>query len=137
MVNVRLSDHGSSAYYNRRRCRCDLCVEWSRTYHKRLRTERREKWFAENGPCVVCGSWDDLQLDHINRDDKNRGMLGKKASNQDIWKWPEARRIIELALCQILCLDCHKQKSSDEMKEWHVENKEFHRAATTKGRRKS
>ncbi len=63
---------------------------------------RRTKWFSENGPCVNCRGWENLQLDHINP--------AEKVSHR-IWGWSDKKRIPELAKCQALCYECHKVKT--------------------------
>lgn len=67
--------------------------------------QRRKKWFLENGPCQKCGSLERLELDH--RDPKT------KVSHK-IWSWSEARRVEELAKCQVLCRSCHEKKTGQE-----------------------
>lgn len=67
---------------------------------------RREAWFATAGPCVRCGSTDDLELDHIDPT--------KKASH-NVWSWRKERREAELAKCQVLCGVCHLAKSASEL----------------------
>jgi hypothetical protein len=64
--------------------------------------KRRADWFAENGPCRKCGSWDQLELDHIEPSDKEHHV---------IWSWSEERRQKELQKCQVLCHWCHLDKS--------------------------
>ena len=27
--------------------------------------QRRQEWLSDNGPCVSCGTWDNLEIDHI------------------------------------------------------------------------
>jgi len=65
---------------------------------KRLKGE----WIADNGPCKKCGSDVMLQIDHIDPSLK---------VTHNIWSWSKERRGIELAKCQVLCHDCHSQKS--------------------------
>lgn len=67
--------------------------------------ERRALWFLENGPCRLCGSWDNLQVDHIDPT--------WKVSHR-IWSWRADRRSAELAKCQVLCVKCHKAKTTAE-----------------------
>src|SRR6185437_9581694 len=74
-------------------------------YQLRWIANRRKKYFLTNGPCVKCGSWDNLELDHINPDLK---------IDHRIWNWSEERRSAELAKCQILCHDCHLSKTHDD-----------------------
>lgn len=38
--------------------------EERRRYAREWMARRRNEWFAEHGPCVRCGSSEDLQLDH-------------------------------------------------------------------------
>lgn len=64
---------------------------------------RREAWFAENGPCVDCGSWEDLELDHIDASQK---------LDHRIWSWSDVRRSAELAKCVVRCADCHEIKTN-------------------------
>lgn len=65
-------------------------------------SQRRCNWFAANGPCVECGSVENLELDHI---DPN-----KKVSHR-IWSWSKKRRDEEIAKCQVLCRSCHTHKT--------------------------
>lgn len=67
---------------------------------------RRGAWFAQNGPCVVCRSWDDLELDHTNPSMK----IG-----HNVWSWSLERREKELSKCQALCHECHKDKTRSEV----------------------
>lgn len=63
---------------------------------------RRKKYFDENGPCKNCGSWENLELDHINPEEKE---------HHAIWSWREERIIKELEKCQPLCRKCHMEKT--------------------------
>lgn len=67
---------------------------------------RRAKWLAENGPCVKCGSMEQLEVDHIDR---------TKKVDHKVWSWTEVRRLEELAKCQVLCRECHKKKTAVDM----------------------
>lgn len=71
-------------------------------YNRRWVAERRRKWFAENGPCVECGSWENLELDHINP------LVKWKHS---IWSLSEENRQRELDKCQVMCHACHAKKT--------------------------
>lgn len=68
----------------------------------RYQQERRRQWIAENGPCRQCGTWERLEVDHIDPSTK---------VDSHIWSWTKARRDVELAKCQVLCFECHKQKT--------------------------
>lgn len=74
-------------------------------YHRNLRATRRAEWMTKNGPCRKCGSWDSLQLDHINPADK---------ITNNVWQWRKERREAELAKCQPLCKLCHLDKTRAE-----------------------
>lgn len=65
---------------------------------------RRNRAAYFNGKsCVWCGSTENLELDHIDP---------SKKSSHRIWTWSPERRAAELAKCQVLCHDCHKEKTS-------------------------
>jgi len=76
-----------------------------RTYQRQWLAERRAEWFREHGPCALCGSSDDLQLDHIDPQQK---------VSHNVWSWSEQRRTAELAKCQVLCALCHYAKTGAE-----------------------
>lgn len=75
-------------------------------YQKAWRMKRRQAWFAANGPCE-CGSWDDLELHHVDP--------GAKVSHR-VWSWGAARRKAELAKCKALCASCHQAKTSEYLR---------------------
>lgn len=81
--------------------------ERQREYRREWYAARRAAWFAANGPCAQCGSWERLELDHVDPATKVHHV---------IWSWSDARREAELAKCQILCVDCHDEKTAGE---WH------------------
>jgi 5-methylcytosine-specific restriction endonuclease McrA len=66
----------------------------------------RRKWVKANGPCKFCGATKDLQVDHIDRTQKE---------THAIWSWSKERRDVELAKCQVLCGPCNRKKYMDEM----------------------
>lgn len=59
---------------------------------------RRFTWIKKHGPCIQCGSWENLELHH--KDPK------QKVSHR-IWSWSEERRLKELEKCVVLCIKCH------------------------------
>lgn len=75
-----------------------------RIYAREWKKARRDAWIAEHGPCIRCGTWLHLEVDHI--DPKT-----KEANISQIWSWSEARREAELAKCQVLCEPCHTLKT--------------------------
>ena len=72
-------------------------------YQRRWENARREAWIRRNGPCVVCGSIEQLQVDHINP------ML--KITHR-VWSWSKLRMEAELKKCQVLCVACHRDKTA-------------------------
>lgn len=67
--------------------------------------QRRQEWFAINGPCAICNSDKNLEVDHINPATKITSV---------VWSWKEDRRLVELLKCQVLCKVCHKKKTARE-----------------------
>lgn len=66
----------------------------------------RRAWIETNGPCRVCGSWDDLEMDHIDPKDK---------TTHRVWSLSRERRTEELKKCQVLCAKCHQQKTTAQL----------------------
>lgn len=75
--------------------------EAQREYQREWIAKRRTAFFSDKS-CAQCSSTEDLQLDHI---DKNQ-----KISHR-IWSWSRQRRESELEKCQVLCGACHKKKT--------------------------
>ncbi len=75
-------------------------------YQVEYARRRRLAWLAQNGPCVACGSTEELEVDHRDPDQK---------ISHRIWSWSTARREVELKKCQVLCAACHKVKSASEL----------------------
>lgn len=75
-----------------------------------LAKRRRMAWLAANGPCRLCGSSDQLEVDHVD-------YRFKTFKASEIWVRSKAIREAELAKCQVLCRTCHQQKTSSEMSE--------------------
>jgi hypothetical protein len=74
-------------------------------YVREWEGRRRAAWFAGK-VCELCGSADDLELDH--RDSAT------KVSHR-IWTWATERREAELAKCRPLCRACHGAKTNTEI----------------------
>lgn len=79
--------------------------EKQRAYQREWMQRRRDAWFALNGPCVDCGTWDALELDHEDYRTKVTHRL---------WSWSEPRRLTELAKCVARCEPCHAAKTLAE-----------------------
>lgn len=80
-----------------------------RTYQNNWLKKRRQEWIEKNGPCKSCGSWENLEIDHIN-------PLEKEIKASSLWSLKKASRDKELTKCQVLCKSCHFQKTNNEAK---------------------
>jgi len=76
-------------------------LDRQREYQRQWTAKRRSDWL-EGKSCVVCGSVENLQIDHIDPT--------KKISHR-IWTWSTVRRDKELAKCQVLCWPHHQEKT--------------------------
>ncbi len=68
---------------------------------------QRAQWLVDNGPCQGCGSWDYLEIDHIDPATKTCPPFGIRTSVED--------RRRELPKCQVLCSGCHRAKTIADM----------------------
>ena len=82
--------------------------ESRKSWYRSVVKKRRADWLKANGPCVQCGSLNDLEVDHIDPATK---------IHHGVWSWREDRRIAELAKCQVLCSKCHLKKTIAYRKE--------------------
>lgn len=74
-----------------------------REYAKVWIAKRREDFFRDK-VCEKCGSDKKLELDHINPEEK---------VSHRIWSWSKDRRDKEIEKCQVLCTECHKEKTNE------------------------
>lgn len=82
--------------------------EYMREYQKKWISNRRTEWIKANGPCQVCGSDQDLEVDHI--DPATKSMHPAR-----IWSRRQEIRDEELAKCQVLCESCHMAKTKVDL----------------------
>ena len=75
-----------------------------REYQRLWVKGRRAAFFADKA-CAKCGSTDRLELDHINPAEK---------TSHRIWSWSWKRILAEASKCQVLCADCHQQKTYEQ-----------------------
>lgn len=85
-----------------------------RQYQLAWMHRRRDDWIQANGPCS-CGTWDNLEVDHIDASTKTMDPAG-------IWSRRQEVRDAELAKCQVLCADCHKAKKRINQEQPRGEN---------------
>lgn len=78
-------------------------------YQREWIRRRRATWLAENGPCITCGSWEDLEVDHID-------PATKSMQPAAIWSRSKENQERELAKCQVLCKPCHLKKTAEQTK---------------------
>lgn len=83
--------------------------EKQKEYARQWVAKRRAEYFADK-TCIKCGSIDKLELDHIDPSIK---------VTHRIWSWSQQRREAEIAKCQILCEDCHQEKTNRDFKAGH------------------
>ena len=76
-----------------------------RQYQLEWLRKRRSAWFAVNGPCQKCGSNQNLEVHHVNYEDK---------IDHKVWSWAQKRREAELAKCIVLCKECHDQVTKEQ-----------------------
>ena len=95
-------------------------AKWS-IERKSIRKERFENNFFQviafleerdnHEGCIGCGTYERLELDHINRQDKEfdpRPRMECKTMTERQWK--------EIEKCQLLCYDCHREKTGDRFR---------------------
>ena len=80
--------------------------EEQRKYQRGWAKKRRDEWLSANGPCRRCGTWNRLEVDHIDPSQKVA---------HTVWNWRKERREAELVKCQPLCHDCHRIKTTAQI----------------------
>lgn len=79
--------------------------EAQRLYQLEWMKKRRQAWIdSQGGACNECGSTDQLEVDHVD-------PATKSMQPTAIWSRKESVRVEELAKCQVLCHDCHLDKT--------------------------
>jgi len=80
--------------------------EAKKKYQREWIARKRANWLAEHGPCVKCGSWDTLEIDHVNPEEKSFKI-----------SWSRKKEILdkELQKCQVLCENCHLEKTKKDL----------------------
>jgi 5-methylcytosine-specific restriction endonuclease McrA len=79
-----------------------------RAYQRKWYAARRRAWFRGKS-CAACDATSRLELDHINPATKE---------SHRVWSWAHERRMAELSKCQVLCHDCHAEKTAQDGSSW-------------------
>ena len=81
-------------------------------YMRNRRLHRRQKLIELlGGECVVCGTTEDLDIDHIDPNEKLFQLAGKWLDG------PWEKITAEAAKCQLLCKEHHLSKTREEYKQ--------------------
>lgn len=80
--------------------------EKQRAFQREFMRKRRQEWFDANGPCQLCGSAENLELDHIDPEMKVASA---------VWSWSKQRAAVELAKCRALCKKCHAERTKQQL----------------------
>src|SRR5580704_3746710 len=80
-------------------------AKYMKAWYARRRAVAIEKLASK---CIRCGSIENLQFDHVN-------PATKLMAVSKMWTASEVRFQAELAKCQLLCEDCHKEKTLSEI----------------------
>lgn len=83
-------------------------LEYSRAYQNKRNAERRS-WAIKTlgGKCVVCGSRDRLEIDHIDPSTKSFTISGASSASNERFER-------EVRKCQLLCRRHHHEKTVRE-----------------------
>lgn len=94
-------------------------LEEKRSYHREWMRARRAAYFAGKC-CAECGSIQRLELDHID-------PATKVYAPASLWGMSDRnpRKRAELAKCQVLCYDCHLEKSRRDWDRSGVKNPQY------------
>src|SRR6267142_2944222 len=89
-----------------------------RIYTKNRLAERKAMMYkALGGICVKCGPNNDLEVDHINNNDRNIRTVHDRASGKaglSAYYLTGREYLGELPNCQLLCRFCHHEKTMQE-----------------------
>ena len=103
-----------SQYANGKRCR-DCYNDYMREYMlERYYQRHAEAVELLGGKCAECEVTDDLQVDHVD-------WRLKRINLAKLWAISHPRFLRELEKCQALCRDCHRKKTSADLREQHRE----------------
>jgi hypothetical protein len=72
--------------------------EQKNKYMREVCFARKNAYLQIHGPCIKCGSWENLEFHHRDPKTKIRTIC---------WSWKTAILLAEIAKCDILCRMCH------------------------------
>lgn len=95
--------------------------EQKREYQRKWVATRRAEYLADKR-CVVCGSINELEIDHIDR-------TTKKYNPAALWGMSNTNpnKIAELKKCQVLCAVHHKEKTKAELNRLRTHGRTMYR----------
>ena len=99
------------SFANNKRCRECYNSYMSEYMLRRYHEKRADILGRLGGECVWCGSKENLEVDHI--DPKNKSFTISK-----LWSMSEATVRKEVDKCQLLCYNCHREKSGGDISNW-------------------
>jgi 5-methylcytosine-specific restriction endonuclease McrA len=83
--------------------------DYHREYQlKRYHKLRKEIYDKLGNKCSSCGSVENLEVDHINRETKSFPV-------SKLWSIAQESLDIELQKCQLLCATCHHEKTLKDL----------------------
>lgn len=84
---------------------CNLCFKEYLLKRYKVRVNKMKQYLGE--VCTLCGSDSQLQIDHIDPQTKSFDLLKRWGTNWNIIT-------SELDKCQLLCRDCHVEKTKSD-----------------------
>ena len=79
--------------------------EAKRKYQRVWMANRRKNWLNDKS-CIACGSIEQLEIDHVNPDEKWK---------HNFWSYSWKKIYSELEKCQVLCKPCHSSKTKVDL----------------------
>ena len=89
---------------------------------RQMKMEYRQAWVSDykrGHGCSVCGESHPACLDFHHREPQDKATHGKHSSVSSVmrkWKWE--RVLAEIALCDVVCANCHRKIHSEMGWEW-------------------
>jgi 5-methylcytosine-specific restriction endonuclease McrA len=81
-------------------------ADQKREYQRNWMRARRQEWISKQGGCVDCGSYEELEVDHVD-------PAQKEFEVASLWSRCLEVRERELAKCVVRCHECHANKTTE------------------------